>query len=411
MIEELRLVAQFVGRAFLGTELCSFDVGYRIRQARGPATCLEALRETHVEHRIFTGMPLRTHCRREHVVFQALLARREVAVRIGRIRERREPDCGGECCPARHVGTGRPPASRRLVVVAVEVRLAAFELLVVLRVARAQCEAEGVADLVVGVEVRRIRLGVDVIRHVVDVQRAAEGHEVVHEALFLEPVEARDVVELVVECHAGQLELLRELLLRLVVGHFLDGLGQTVEVDAHFPVDAARAGDRLERHRLRDIEIERDRSAPGIVTREARPGGVGLVDVAGVGVGEAPVDARCRTGRIAGGTAGRIGDRTADVARAAQRRATRRETQTLRARSAQTADRGAVERRGAGECRRDAAGSLSTAAGVLMQKLYCAPMKPYGPGGHASNTPGTLSPAGVVTSSTVVGYDDWFWCA
>ena len=57
----------------------------------------------------------------------------------------------------------------------------------------------------------------------------------------------------------------------------------------------------------------------------------------------------------------------------------------------------------------NAAGSLSNAAGVLMQKLYCAPMKPYGPGGHALNTVGRPSPAGVVTSSTVVGYDGWFW--
>jgi hypothetical protein len=35
-------------------------------------------------------------------------------------------------------------------------------------------------------------------------------------------------------------------------------------------------------------------------------------------------------------------------------------------------------------------------------------MKPYGPG-SASKGDGRLLPAGVVTSSTVVGADDWFW--
>ena len=38
-------------------------------------------------------------------------------------------------------------------------------------------------------------------------------------------------------------------------------------------------------------------------------------------------------------------------------------------------------------------------------------MNPYGPGGHASNTVGRSSPAGVVTSSTVVGYDDSLFMA
>ena len=119
-----------------------------------------------------------------------------------------------------------------------------------------------VIEVVVGVEERRVRLGVDVVLHVIDEQRAAERHEVVHEAVFLEVVQADDVVELVVHRLARELELLRELVLLLVIRHFLDGLGQTVEVDAHLPVDAARGGDRLERHRVRQVAIERDRRHP-----------------------------------------------------------------------------------------------------------------------------------------------------
>src|SRR5688572_15194410 len=138
MIEELGLEAQLVGLALLRTEGRFVDVRDRVRQTRGPTTRLETFRIAHVEHGVRVEMPLRAHRRRENIVFLALFARREVAERVGWIRERREPDDRGERGPASHVGTVRTPAARRLVGVAIEIGLTAFELLVVLRPARAQ---------------------------------------------------------------------------------------------------------------------------------------------------------------------------------------------------------------------------------------------------------------------------------
>ena len=143
------------------------------------------------------------------------------------------------------------------VVEAVEVRLAADEALVLLGVAAARDQGEPVGDLEVGMQEGGIRLGIHVVLVVVDVEQALERHEVVDEAILCEVVEAEDIVEPVVEHLAEQLELLRELVLLLVVGHFLDRLGRAVEVDSDLPVDLTVTGDRPEREILADIPVER----------------------------------------------------------------------------------------------------------------------------------------------------------
>ena len=138
-------------------------------------------------------------------------------------------------------------AARDLVREAVEIGLAADELLVLLRVATAEGNAEPVGELVVEVQEARVRLGVHVVLVVIDVEQALERHEVMDEAALLEVVEAGDIVEPAVERSAEQLELLGKLVLVLVVGDFLDLFGRAVEIDADAPLDLAVASDGLER--------------------------------------------------------------------------------------------------------------------------------------------------------------------
>src|SRR4051812_50154212 len=100
MIEELRLVAELVGCALLWTEGRVTDVGGRIGEARGPTTRLESLRVAQVEHLVLVDMPLRTQGWREHAVILGLPARREVAARVVRVRERGGTAPVGERGPA-----------------------------------------------------------------------------------------------------------------------------------------------------------------------------------------------------------------------------------------------------------------------------------------------------------------------
>ena len=139
-----------------------------------------------------------------------------------------------------------------------EVRLAADELLLLVRVAAADRHGEAIRHLVVGVEVARVRRRVDVVRDVVHVQDALERHEVVHVTGFLEVVEAGDVVELVVERAAVELELLRQLVL-VLASPSLPGSVPAVP-SRSMPTSqsiCAVAGDRLEREVVRELEVAR----------------------------------------------------------------------------------------------------------------------------------------------------------
>src|SRR5207249_6580071 len=129
-----------------------------------------------------------------------------------------------------------------------------------------------------------------------------------------------DIVELVLEQLAGELQLLGNLELVLRVGDLLDRLRRAVEVDADVPLGLPIAGDGLEVQPLRDVRVQRDRATEGVVFGEARARGVGRIDTARVGGSAVPVDPGARRTGIA--RARRVhGTRrsAADVARAAER--------------------------------------------------------------------------------------------
>ncbi len=204
-----------------------------------------------------------------------------------------------------------------------------------MRIAAADGEPELIGDGIIGMHETRVRLRIDIVGCVIDIQEAFERHEIVHVAGLREVVQARDVIEPVVDRLAAQLEFLRELVLVLGVGDLLDGLRSAVQVDADVPLDLPVARDGLQVHRIRQRPVGRRRAAEHVVFCEARPGRVGRIDIAGLGVGEIPVQAR-RPGQQ------QIASRSADVAGASERHATRRES---RARGARPADSG----RGVGE--------------------------------------------------------------
>ena len=162
-----------------------------------------------------------------------------------------------------------------------------------MRIAHAGGKSPGVRKLVIEMHVACVRIGLDVVVVIVDVQVAGiEGHEVVHVAAFVEVVQAQHVVEFAVDGLAEQLNFLRELALALTVRDFLHGLGQAVQIGADGPSDLAPAGDRLQLHVGAQVPVERGRSAHGFVLGKTRATRVSAVYVSGLRIGEVPVHAR-----------------------------------------------------------------------------------------------------------------------
>src|SRR5690606_18000983 len=86
-------------------------------------------------------------------------------------------------------------------------------------------------------------------------------------------------------------KLLRDLVLMLRVGDFLDLLGQTVEVDADVPVDLPVTADRFQGHRS-EVPVGRDSNAEGIVPGKAHAVRIRRVEMTGLRILEAPENAR-----------------------------------------------------------------------------------------------------------------------
>src|SRR5882762_10871572 len=135
---------------------------------------------------------------------------------------------------------------------------------------------------IVEVDERRVVLVRDVVRHVIDVQDALERYVVVHVTGFLEVIEPTDIVQVVVQSLAEQLELLRQLPLMLRIGDFLERLRRAVEIGADVPLDLPVAGDGLEVEALVDMVDAGGRATEHVIARKVRTGRIGGVDVAGL---------------------------------------------------------------------------------------------------------------------------------